>query len=205
MTDSQALSNLQIPHDIIVASDNDPHVKRLIQQNFAVKHWYDDMLQTPVAAMPDKLDLYSCGFPCQPYSSAGRNKGLADDRCAPMAAMLEYIAERKPNMVILESVSNFATKHKAVYKKLMKYLGSLGLYTVHSKLLSTSSYGIPQSRTRIYIVAIKTRLLRLPFKWPTPIRAKPLSVLGAGKIKPSSRVQESIHDCSQRRRTRVTW
>ena len=175
LAESQALDKLCIPHDIVFACDSKPAVKTLIQNNFNVLHWFDDMQDTPVGQMPGSLDLYTCGFPCQPYSSAGRNQGLADDRSTPMNAMLEYIDMHRPHMIILENVANFASRHKQVFARLVNYLRSLQEYRVHHRVLNTADYGVPQNRKIIYIVVIKRRLLRLPFQWPKPIQLAPLS------------------------------
>ena len=175
LSESQALDYLRVPHRNIFASDSDAAVKKLVLANFHVLKFYDNMLDTPVAKMPGGLDLYVCGFPCQPFSAAGRNKGLADCRSLPMNAMLEYIKIQKQNMAILENVSNFQVRHKAVFSNLVKYLESLEEYTLHYTVLNTDDYGIPQIRKRIYFVLIKTRLLRLQFQWPEPIGSVPIS------------------------------
>ena len=58
--------------------------------------WYDDMTKIPVSKMPGNLDLYSCGFPCQPYSAAGKGLGLGDERATPLHVVLQYVTCHRP-------------------------------------------------------------------------------------------------------------
>ena len=200
LSESQALENLGIPHNIAFACDSNPAVKKLIARNFNTIFWQDDMLDIDAKEFPQNIDLYSCGFPCQPWSSAGLRKGLHDDRSLPIHAMLEYIKTATPKMFILENVAAFARHKKGAdstpLEATVRWLRSLGVYTVFHKLLNTADFGIPQDRKRIYIVGIQTRLIRLPFQWPDRVPAAPLSKFwdrnAAGRIAKVPDIPERI-------------
>ena len=53
---------------------------------------------------------YTCGFACQPFSAAGNNGGLADERSSSMKGAVRYITKEVPLVFILENVRNFAGK-----------------------------------------------------------------------------------------------
>ena len=167
MTDSLALENLAVPHKIVMASDVSPSVKQLVQQNFEVETWYDDMTKVSVSKMPGKLDLYSCGFPCQPYSAAGKGLGLGDARATPLHVLLQYVARHRPNMVLLENVEAFSRgKHKEAFELVLKRLRDFGVYEAHHNIVNTLDHGVAQHRRRVFIVCIKRSMMQKPFSWP---------------------------------------
>ena len=169
-----ALENLGVPHKIVMASDTSASVKKLAEQNFQIACWFDDMTKVPVAKMPGNLDLYSCGFPCQPYSTGGKNLGLGDDRATPLVVVLDYIRQHQPGMVLLENVAGFLrAPHKEAFESTMKGLRSSGTYHVHHQILNTRDHGVAQQRRRLYIVGIKKSLTKTPFKWPAADSAAP--------------------------------
>lgn len=71
MSESQALDKLGIPHAVRMASDNNPTVKAFILKNHRVNFWADDVTARPVSDMPAG-DIFVSGFPCQPFSKAGK-------------------------------------------------------------------------------------------------------------------------------------
>ena len=195
LSESQALENLGIDHQVTFACDNNLAVKTLIQDNFEVENWFDDMMETPAVDFP-KVHLYTCGFPCQPYSSAGKHKGIKDPRAKPQVVMQKYIKFAKPAIVILENVATYVgPANRKPFQDLIKFLESCGYSTQH-KVLCTSDFGIPQNRRRVYIVAIQKRLVRLPFAWPKPIGHIPLSKMWdrdrRGIIVKSTKIPEDI-------------
>ena len=152
------------------------------------------MTKMRVEAMPAG-DLYVCGFPCQPFSKAGKNLGAQDARVLPIGTVMGYIEVKRPSIVVLENVAEFPTRHASCFKQLLHFLQGLGLYDVNHTILDTCNYGVPQSRKRLYIVMIKKRLLRLPFEWPTPLACPPLSKFWDRKDKTiikSDRIEESL-------------
>ena len=87
--------------------------------------------------------------------------------------MLEYICDKQPSMIILENVADLRTRHRDIFEEIVKKLLGLAIYSVKHQILDTQEYGIPQRRKRLYIVAIKKRLLRLPFSFPRRHRSCP--------------------------------
>lgn len=99
-------------------------------------------------------DVYSTGFPCPAYSSCGRKLRAKDGQKRGLLIFegLKHIY-RKPALVILENVPAFLNKrHARTHKVMKKCFAALG-YKVYVKKLSTKEHGIPQSRSRCYLVA----------------------------------------------------
>jgi site-specific DNA-cytosine methylase len=63
--------------------------------------WLNDVLDRAVDSMP-RVDVYTAGFPCQPFSSLGLRGGVLDPRGNVFEGCLEYIAYHLPTVFILE-------------------------------------------------------------------------------------------------------
>lgn len=101
------------------------------------------------------FDLLLAGFPCQPFSQAGLQKGFDDTRGTLFFHIAEIIKHHQPKAVLLENVKRLKTHDKGNTYKIMKSsLENLG-YTVSSEVLAAKDFGAPQNRERIYIVALK--------------------------------------------------
>ena len=99
------------------------------------------------------------GFPCQPFSQAGLQKGFEDTRGTLFFYIAEIIQHHQPNVILLENVKRLKTHDKGKTFQVMKStLESLG-YVVFSRVLAAKDFGIPQNRERIYIVALKNRAM----------------------------------------------
>jgi len=111
-----------------------------------------------------KVDLFSGGVPCPPFSIAGKQLGKEDERdLFPEAIRL--IEEIKPRAVMLENVRGFLDPIFAEYRTtLLNQIRDLG-YKVQIKLLNASDYGVPQLRPRIVIVGIRNDI-RASFNYP---------------------------------------
>lgn len=104
-------------------------------------------------------DVLCAGFPCQPFSQAGKQEGF-DDKVR--GNMFDYIckvitaqAENKPRLLLLENVANLKNHDKGrTWSTIRAKLDELG-YKVFEEILSPHQYGYPQHRKRIYIVGIR--------------------------------------------------
>lgn len=105
-----------------------------------------------------KVDILTGGFPCQPFSVAGYQKGFKDDRGNMFFQVIRIIKEmekndNKPRVVFLENVKNLKKHDNGnTYRVIKETLEDCG-YNVTSNILNTCEYGnIPQNRERIFII-----------------------------------------------------
>ena len=99
-----------------------------------------------------EFDLLCAGFPCQPFSSAGKKKGFADDRGGVVFKIIDICKKYKPKFVILENVSNLIILENGKFLKIIcDEFNNIG-YFVSYKKLNASNFGVPQHRERVFIV-----------------------------------------------------
>ncbi len=168
----QALINLQIPFEHIFSSEIEPNCIKSINANYRPNILFSDITSRDIRAVPD-IDLYVCGFPCQPFSSLGKRDGAADERGTVFYSCLKVLRKKKPKYFVLENVRGILSIHGGLFFRKIIQLLSRG-YRVSWNLLNTKDYGIPQSRPRVYIVGIREDL-DISFKWPEKRDCTPLS------------------------------
>jgi DNA (cytosine-5)-methyltransferase 1 len=95
-----------------------------------------------------RIDLVCGGFPCQPFSVAGRKKGTQDDRDL-WPEMFRIIQQTQPSWVIGENVANFVN---LAFSRTKIDLESEG-YTVQPLIIPACAIGAPHRRDRVWIVA----------------------------------------------------
>ena len=131
------------------------------------KHWPDVPLFKDVTKLdrktltegginPDSIDIVSGGFPCQPYSVAGKRKGTADDRDL-WPEMFRIIRQLWPTWVVGENVANFANME---LDRTLLDLESLG-YQARAFVLPACAVDAPHQRLRTFIVAYSDRKRQL--------------------------------------------
>jgi DNA (cytosine-5)-methyltransferase 1 len=131
-----------------------------------------DIQKIPASKIPD-FDILCGGFPCQPFSIAGRKQGFNDekDRGNLFFDIVRILRAKKPKAFLLENVKNLKTHDegntmKVILEKLEKELG----YFVKVKVLNTMDYGnLPQNRERIYIVGFSDKKAYDKFSFPGKI------------------------------------
>lgn len=129
--------------------------EKIYNLNHDTKLTLGDLNDIDVEDIPDH-DLLCGGFPCQPFSIAGKKMGFKDKRSNVFWKILEILERHQPNTIILENVKNLKTHDSGkTYATIEKKLSELG-YMIKSKVLDTCKItNIPHHRERIYIVGFK--------------------------------------------------
>lgn len=100
-------------------------------------------------------DILCAGFPCQSFSISGQSKGFDDDRGRLFYEIVRIAQYHQPHVLLLENVKNILTIDNGnVIKTIETKLDEIG-YTLNKHILNASYFGIPQSRERVYFVALR--------------------------------------------------
>jgi DNA (cytosine-5)-methyltransferase 1 len=159
-----ALKSLGVKHKVIIACDNDPVVKKTYLHNHTCEAFYDDV--TAIEKLPD-MDLLVFGFPCQPFSLAGKRGGLRDPRGTLILRVLELMKVNPPRRFIAENVEGLIKIDEGrTLKYLLRRLKKLG-YNVAHGVRSGVDFGVPQNRRRLWIVGALDKDVTLPAAYPT--------------------------------------
>lgn len=147
-----ALSSLGLSGQCVFSSEIDTKAQYTYESNFGEKPHGDIRL---VESLP-KHDILLAGFPCQPFSYAGKQRGFGDTRGTLFFEIERLIDTSMPEMFLLENVRGLTTHDggrtlQTIYSK----LESVG-YGVSHVLLNSALHGVPQNRMRVYIVGIKS-------------------------------------------------
>ncbi len=128
-----------------------------------------DICKIDTATIPD-FDVLCAGFPCQPFSIAGRQKGFKDKRGNLFFEIIRLVDCKRPKIIFLENVPNLVEHDDGktflvIYNSLVQFG-----YTIYYKVLSAFEYGnLPQRRRRIFIVAVKDGNYSSEYSHPQPI------------------------------------
>ena len=146
-----------------MASEVDPELQEIYERNHGIRPKGDIRL-IEATDVPDH-DVLCAGFPCQPYSKAGAQRGLECTRWGDLINQVFRILEAKrPEFILLENVPNLVRHAEGqTWAYIRTRLGELG-YELDEKLLSPHSFGVPQVRDRSFIAGRRGGLKG--FRWP---------------------------------------
>lgn len=158
----QALEGLG--HECVFASEKKENLAKLYFKNFGI-HPNRDITKIDKLEIPDH-DILCAGFPCQPFSKAGSQKGFND---LINGTLFDHIVEilelKKPDYFILENVRNLQSHNGGETWDHIKYELSEELgYEIKERIISPHHIGIPQHRERFFIVGSRVGLAN--FNWP---------------------------------------
>jgi DNA (cytosine-5)-methyltransferase 1 len=149
--------------ECVFSSEWDKNAQNMYEENYGERP-VGDINDVNPKDIPDH-DFLLAGFPCQPFSIAGKQLGFADTRGTLFFNIEKILEEKKPYGFLLENVSRLVTHDKGrTFKIIIDKLEGLG-YTVYYKVLNTIDFGLPQLRKRIYIVGFKDEI---HFQFPKP-------------------------------------
>ena len=152
-------------HRCVFACEIDGGLADLYEQNFRIRP-AGDIRSLNISTIPDH-DILCAGFPCQPFSKAGRQRGLA---CPNWGNLIDFVIQilrlRKPHYFIIENVPNFVRHRDGKTWRTIRHRLRLAGYSVQEQLLSPHHFNVPQVRKRVFIVGCRNGLNG--FSWPVP-------------------------------------
>lgn len=154
---SFGLKKSGVAHEVIGYSEFDKFASEIFELNHPGIQNFGDITLIEPNTLPD-FDLFTGGFPCQPFSSAGAGLGELDVRGTLFHDILRICKLKKPKHVLLENVRGLTIgRHKQTFNKILEELKKLG-YAIDWKILNSIDYGIPQNRKRVWIYGCLDRL-----------------------------------------------
>lgn len=131
--------------------DNEPFSQAIIKKHYPYAKIFQD-IKTLKGSEVGAVDLVTGGFPCQPFSAAGKRRGKEDDRHL-WPEMLRVIRETTPRWVIGENVSGFLTWNGGmVLDEVFSDLEAQG-YEVWAFIIPACAVEAPHRRDRVWIIA----------------------------------------------------
>ena len=142
-------ANLQT--QVVGFCEIDKYASQILETKFKEIKNYGDATKINETKLPN-FDILVGGFPCQPFSMAGKRKGFDEARGTLFFDVARILAHKKPRNFILENVKGLLSHNKGkTFETILGILSDLG-YIVEWELLNSKNYGVPQSRERVYIV-----------------------------------------------------
>jgi DNA (cytosine-5)-methyltransferase 1 len=157
--------------NVIWANDIDKYAVQSYEENVGKHIVQGDIYHININEIPNH-DILIAGFPCQPFSIMGNEKGFDDHRGSLFFRICEILEMHRPSIVVLENVGRLLTHKKGqTYEIIENKLEVLG-YKVHKKILNSSDFGVPQIRNRLFIVCFRNHNINFVFPDPIPLMLK---------------------------------
>lgn len=134
----------------IWANDIDVKACRVYRSNFGSEQLCEGDIRKLKGLVPPH-DLLTAGFPCQPFSSAGKKAGTRDPRGTLFQVVVEIVAQHSPRFFVLENVKRLLSMEKgAHFATILEALTNLD-YVVEWRLLNAMHFGLAQNRQRVFV------------------------------------------------------
>ncbi|XPV68807.1 MAG: DNA cytosine methyltransferase [Halarcobacter sp.] len=150
--------------ECVFACELENHLRELYEKNYGIKP-EGDIRKVKEKDIPEH-DILCAGFPCQPFSIAGMQKGA---KCPTSGKLIDDVIRiakhHTPEMIFLENVPNIKTiDNGSFWNYLNESFSKIGYY-LEDKIYSPVDFNIPQKRKRIFIIA-KKQNNTAKIKWP---------------------------------------
>lgn len=171
----KALTNLEIPFELIAYCEFDKYASKAysVIHNVPETMNLGDITKVDEKTLPTGVvDILTYGFPCQPFSVAGKQEGFDDSkgRGNLFFDALRIIQHCKPKIAIAENVKNLAgKKFEKEFQIVLQSLENAG-YNNYWKILDAKDYDLAQHRERVICVSIRKDIDTGIFEFPKPVK-----------------------------------
>lgn len=164
------LGFLQAGFDIVWANEYNHDAAETYRFNFNPDILVEQDIRKVSAKLIPDFDVLVAGFPCQPFSIMGKQRGFADPRGNLFFEIARIVDVKRPRVIFLENVENLVNHDSGkTFLVIYNTLASFG-YCVKYRVMDAQEYGnVPQRRHRIFIVAFLDYNDCNAFEFPDPI------------------------------------
>ena len=149
------IGGFRIPFDefgykCVFSSEIDKFARQTYRTHFGEEP-HGDITKISAEEIPEH-DLLLAGFPCQPFSKAGHQKGFEDARGTMFFEIMRILKHHKPKYFILENVKQLIRHNNGeTLEYILSQLRSIYGDEVCWKVLNSKDFGLPQNRERVFI------------------------------------------------------
>lgn len=130
--------------------------QKVLRHHFPEAEGFGDITKTDFKKYANRIDILTGGFPCQPYSVAGKRKGKEDERHL-WPEMLRAIREIQPTYVVGENVGGLVSWNGGlVFHEVQTDLEAEG-YEVQPFILPACAKNAPHRRNRVWFIAFNSK------------------------------------------------
>lgn len=174
------------------ANDINPTSCAVYKNRFKDNAFFEGDIRKLINEIPDH-DILTAGFPCQPFSAAGKKEGIRDPRGTLFEVIVEVLQKRRPKFFVLENVKRLLSMENGEhFATVLSALAELD-YFIEWRVLNAKDFGLAQNRERVLIIGSKketnihsnedvTHLIRLATEQEIVSSSKK-SIQGLGKPK----------------------
>lgn len=152
----------------LMSSEIEPNVRETYKLNFG-EYPSGDVMQIASEDIPPH-DVLCAGFPCQPFSIAGKRLGFEDTRGTLFFEVARIAKAKRPKAIFLENVAGITNHDGGKTLEVIEATISQMGYTFHHVLMNVKDHGIPQNRNRWYGVAFREDVDATAFAFPESIQ-----------------------------------
>jgi DNA (cytosine-5)-methyltransferase 1 len=132
--------------------EKEPFCQKVLNKNFPGVPVHGDIFEFDGKPLRGTVDIISGGFPCQPFSTAGKRKGRGDER-AIFPQMLRVVDEVRPRWVVAENVRGLLSIESGqAFEEVAASLERIG-YELQTFCIPACALDAPHRRERLWIVA----------------------------------------------------
>lgn len=154
-----------IPFDCVAFSEIDMHALKTYKANYGITYETEmnDIISFAdsdenVNSLAD-FDILMGGFPCQAFSLMGRQLGFSDERGSILFSIKKILNIKTPEFIVLENVRHLEKHNNGdTLRNILNFFRKNGYGFVETVVLDTKEFGLPQRRSRIFIVCSRREL-----------------------------------------------
>lgn len=136
------------------ANDIKPMSCEVYRERFGTDAFVEGDIWTLMHQIPEH-DVLTAGFPCQPFSAAGKKEGIRDPRGTLFESIVQVISHRLPQFFVLENVKRLLSmEHGEHFATVLSALAELD-YFIEWRVLNAKHFGLAQNRERVVIVGTR--------------------------------------------------